>query len=123
MPTEFLIAFAVSFLAGAAGALGIGGGGILLLYLTVFVGTPQLQAQGINLLFFIPIAITAIVIHLKNNLVALRTVFIAVPFGLAGALGGLKLAEFLGNNALRLVFGITLAVFGICELFKKAPEK
>ena len=123
MSTEFFIAFAVSFFAGAAGALGIGGGGILLLYLTVFAGTPQLQAQGINLLFFIPIAITAIVIHFKNKLIDLRTVFIAIPFGLVGAFGGSKLAEFMGNDLLRRVFGITLAVFGVWELFKKAPDK
>ena len=123
MPTEFLLAFAVSFLAGAAGALGIGGGAVLLLYLTLFASLPQLQAQGINLLFFIPIAFTAIVIHFKNGLIDRRAVLFAVPFGLAGAFLGLKLAEFIGNDLLRRIFGILLGVVGLWELFKKQKNK
>ena len=53
----------IGFLAGFAGGLGVGGGGILLLYLTAFTETSQLSAQGINLLFFLPVAFSALFAH------------------------------------------------------------
>ncbi len=47
----------LSMLAGALTGLltgaGIGGGSLLLLYMTVFQKVPQLEAQGINLLYFL----------------------------------------------------------------------
>ena len=49
-------ALAAGFAAGALGAMGLGGGSVLILYLTLCAGLPQLQAQGINLTFFLPCA-------------------------------------------------------------------
>ena len=45
-----------AFFAAVLGSLGMGGGGVLLIYLTVFQNMAQLDAQGMNLLFFLPIA-------------------------------------------------------------------
>ena len=45
---------------GIIGAMGLGGGAVLIIYLSVFTDMPQLEAQGINLIFFIPIAIAAL---------------------------------------------------------------
>ena len=38
---------------GILGSMGLGGGGILIIYLSLFTATEQLKAQGINLIFFI----------------------------------------------------------------------
>ena len=54
-------------ISGALGAMGFGGGGILILYLTLYRNLPQTASQGINLLFFIPSAVLAIIFHIKNN--------------------------------------------------------
>lgn len=52
---EIFWSIAISILAGAAGAMGIGGGSVFLLYLTAFAGLDQMKAQGINLVFLSPL--------------------------------------------------------------------
>ena len=54
-------------LSGIIGAMGIGGGGILIIYLTLFADMEQMAAQGINLLFFIPCAVVALIIHIRKG--------------------------------------------------------
>ena len=60
----------LSVLAGLATGIlsgfGIGGGSLLLLYLTLAAGMSQYQAGGINLLYFIACAPTALWSHVKN---------------------------------------------------------
>jgi uncharacterized membrane protein YfcA len=50
--------FAISALAGLAAGIisawGIGGGSLLIIYMTVFAGLSQQTAQGVNLLYFLP---------------------------------------------------------------------
>ena len=41
---------------GVLSGFGVGGGSLLLVWLTAFSGLPQEQAQGINLLYFLPAA-------------------------------------------------------------------
>jgi len=117
--SAFFLPLIVSVLSGAAGALGIGGGGVFLLYLMVFANVEQLKAQGMNLIFFLPIALTAIFIHLKNRLIDRYAVLVTVPFGLLGAWLGIKTASLLEGDTLRLLFGLILAAVGFHELFKK----
>ena len=59
---------AAAFLTGIFASLGLGGGMILILYMTIFAGYTQLDAQGINLIFFIPIALLSLIIHTKSKL-------------------------------------------------------
>ena len=59
----------MAFLTGIFASMGLGGGMVLIVYLTVFAGFSQIAAQGINLVFFIPIAIISLVLHTKNKLV------------------------------------------------------
>ena len=54
-PVSLLIGSVLGFLAG----LGIGGGSLLILWLTVVLGTDPQTARSINLLFFLPAAIIA----------------------------------------------------------------
>ena len=58
----------VSLTSGLLGSLGMGAGAVLLLYLRVFGGAGQFEAQGINLIFFLPIAALSIVLHARNGL-------------------------------------------------------
>ncbi|MDD5923746.1 MAG: sulfite exporter TauE/SafE family protein [Clostridia bacterium] len=105
---------------GILGAMGMGGGGILMIYLTVFAGLEQSLAQGINLLFFIPSAIIAILIYTKKKMIDYRT---AIPFaisGVAGALLGSFISGLLRNEILSVIFGVFLIVVGLRELFTRA---
>ena len=111
----------VGFLAGAFGAMGVGGGGILLLYLTAFAGADQLAAQGINLIFFIPAA-GAIFIHLKNGYVKWRSALVSVLFGIPGVFLGSFIAGSIDKSLLRTVFALFLLVLGGRELFARGEK-
>ena len=71
----------MAFLTGIFASMGLGGGMVLIVYLTVFAGFSQLAAQGINLVFFIPIAIISLVLHTKNKLVEWKKAVPAVLWG------------------------------------------
>ncbi|MBR6533152.1 MAG: TSUP family transporter [Clostridia bacterium] len=104
---------------GILGSMGLGGGGILIIYLALFTDTKQLTAQGINLLFFIPIGILSIIIYsIKKQIKWKPTLKIAV-FGIIGAIIGILLADVLGGDITRKIFGGLLILMGISELFKK----
>lgn len=109
----------IGFFAGAAGGIGVGGGGILLLYLTAFAGTDQLAAQGINLLFFLPTAAFALIMHIKNGFVKWKSTAAAVLFGIPGVFLGSYIAGSIDKNLLRGAFALLLLWIGLRELFKK----
>ena len=69
---------------GILGAMGFGGGGILILYLTMYKDMPQVVSQGINLLFFIPSAAFAVVMHIKNKLIDKKAALVYIAYGLIG---------------------------------------
>ena len=81
------MAWPISLLAGAVtgvlSGFGIGGGTLLLIYMTAFAGVPQNLAQGVNLLYFLPTAATALPAHIKNGYIDRQTVWPAVLAGLA----------------------------------------
>ena len=62
-------------LSGIVGGMGMGGGTLLIPVLTIFFKFNQQNAQGINLLVFIPMSIVAVIIHMKNNLILLVCYF------------------------------------------------
>ena len=113
-------------LAGTAGSLGLGGGSVLLLYLTLMAGVEQLTAQGINLIFFLPVAVLALFLHRKNGYIEWKSAIPCALFGLAGAVAGSLVAGMLEAGILRKIFGGVLVLIGLRELFykkKKEDEK
>lgn len=109
------------FLAGLIGGLGLGGGGVLVMFLTVFAGVSQLKSQGVNLIFFIPVGLAALLLHIRHHLVDFRTALPAVLLGLAGSLAGSLLARRMGADTVRRIFGTLLAGLGLWEAF--APHR
>ncbi len=91
-------------LSGMAGSMGLGGGTVLLLYLTLFAGVDQLTAQGINLIFFLPIAVLALVLHGRNGLIAWKDAIAIALLGLAGAAAGTILSGWIDGDVLQKDF-------------------
>lgn len=116
---EYVIASSAGFLAGTAGAMGLGGGSILLLYLTLFANVGQMKAQGINLIFFIPCALAALWLHHKEGRIQWRMVLPAASYGIIGAAAGYWLAGFIGGEWLGKVFGVFLLALGVRELLHR----
>ena len=107
------------FITGILSGFGVGGGTLLLIWLTAFMDVPQTQAQGINLVYFLPCAAAALYSHFKNGLV---TKSVLIPAAIAGCICA-PLFAFLATAAeeslLRRAFGVFLLIIGISELFKK----
>lgn len=106
-------------LSGFAGSLGVGGGGILIVFLTAFFGFAQRKAQGINLLFFLPIAIVSTFIYIKQGLVKIKPLLPFIALGLFGAGVGVFLSEIISGDILSKIFGAGLITLGIREFFSK----
>ena len=120
---NIFIASIAGFASAIIGAMGMGGGGVLLLYLTFFVGIEHLRAQGINLAFFVPIAIVSLVIHTKNKLVDWKIVLYGVSTGAVGVFIGSYFAQMIGSNILSKIFGGMIVIIGARELFFKKYKK
>ena len=101
---------------GILGAMGFGGGGILILYLTLYKDLPQATSQGINLLFFIPSAVLAIIFHIKNKLIDKKAALTYIAYGLIGVALGYLLLNRLDDKALRTIFAVMLISVGAKEL-------
>ena len=56
-----------SFLIALLTGMGVGSGGIFVVYLTLLHGVEQLAAQGLNLYFFIFSTAAASIIHLRSK--------------------------------------------------------
>ena len=117
-----MISFLAAFISSVCAALGLGGGTVLLLYLTLFTEISQIQAQGINLLVFLPVALLSLWFHHRNGYVQWKSAARCVLTGIPGAIIGCILSGWLEVRILRLLFGLFLLVMGVRELFSKAKK-
>ena len=109
--------------AGFLGAMGFGGGGILILYLTMALDIKQISAQGINLIFFIPSAIIGLIIHIKHHLIKFKQIIPILISAVPGVALGLYLTTVISNETLSKIFGVILVIMGLKELFTKNKNK
>ena len=97
--------------------LGVGGGGLLVIYLVFVLGTDQLQAQGINLVFYLFASAAALVIHCRKRQIDWKSAAICAAFGIVGSLVGVKLAAVIDPLWIRKAFGVFLLLSGVWGLF------
>lgn len=117
-----IYALLAGLLSGIIGSMGLGGGAVLIIYLTLFTKTNQLKAGGINLLFFIPIAIIAVIIYTKRKQIKWKAVLKISSVGVLGAVVGWFLADYLGGDILGKIFGLLLVLLGVREIFSKKTK-
>ena len=89
-----IAALLAGLFSGILGAMGLGGGAVLIIYLTLFTETDQLTAQGINLLFFIPCALLAVTIYAFKRKIKWRITLRIAAWGILGTALGLSLTSF-----------------------------
>lgn len=112
-----MIAALAGLVCGVLSGLGIGGGTLLMVYMTAIQGIEQTTAQGINLLYFMPTAVCALFLHAKNRLLHLKTILPAAITGCICAIGAALLATAIDTELLRRLFGGFLLLVGLNELF------
>lgn len=115
LPVMLIVGTVLGFLSG----LGIGGGSLLILWLTMVLNIDPITARGINLLFFIPSALVACLFRVKQGALKLRPILPAVIAGCVAAALCSFLSTRLDVELLKKLFGIVLLAAGIRELFYK----
>ena len=123
MMTAWLLPLLAGTVTGVLSAFGIGGGSLLLIYLTAFASLYQHQAQGINLLYFLPAAAAALPSHQKNGLLEKKVILPAVLAGLVAAGLAAWVSNGLETGLLRKLFGLFLLYVGLTQLFRKDRQK
>lgn len=112
---EYVLYVLAGIVSGVVAGMGMGGGTLLIPVLIIFFNIAQQQAQGINLLAFIPCAIVSLIIHIKNKLVNFK---IGLPILLTGVVSSI-LASILAVNTnsklLQILFGVFLLVVGVAQ--------
>lgn len=123
----WFFAFLCGLGCGIVSAWGVGGGTILLLMMTLFLGVDIRMAQGINLLFFLPTAASALYCHWKNGYLHRPTLKTAIPWATVAAVLGAWISTSVDVKILRRPFGAYLIFSGILLLWpkkdKNGPEK
>ena len=112
---NIIASFAIAILSG----LGVGSGGLLVIWLTEFMGYIQTQARSLNLLFFLFSASAALFLHLRQGRLNFRLVALISCAGIAGAIFGTYLGANISSDVIRRIFGGMLILSGIYSLFKK----
>ena len=100
---------------GILGGMGMGGGTLFIPLLTLVLGISQQNAQGINLIAFLPMSIFALVLHFKNKLVRWKTALLLSSAGLLSAIASSFLANSVNPKKLSFWFGIFLIVMGVLD--------
>ena len=109
----------IGFLSGIISGMGIGGGTILIPALSIIYGIKQQTVQKINLIYFIPTAVIALITHVKQGNIDKRPLKPIIIFGFMGAAAGSLLAMGMKAIILRRCFGFFLLAMGVYEFFRK----
>ena len=111
-PVCVFVGSVLGFLAG----LGVGGGSLLILWLTSVLSIPYPQARIMNLLFFLPCALTASLFRLKKGTLSIKKILPAIVAGCISAVLLYRAGAALDMEWIKKGFGILLVITGVREL-------
>ena len=117
-----LLLFVIGAAAGVISGMGMGGGTLLIPALTLLMGIPQRQAQGVNMLSFLPAAAAALYIHKKEGRLELKSSLPIIAAGIVGALAGALAAGWLEEEWLKKAFGLFLTILSIIQYIGRSPK-
>jgi len=116
---SWLLPMLAGLATGVLSAWGVGGGTLLLLLMTLFLGVDHRAAQAINLLFFLPTAATGLFLHKRNGFLDSRVWRTALWPGILAAAAASWLSMGLDTDLLRKPFGLFLLYTGLSMLWKE----
>lgn len=118
-----LVGFLVGAATGVLSGCGVGGGTLLVLYLTAVAGLEQYQAGGVNLMYFLACATPALVSHARRGRVEWQGVVWCLVLGIPAAIAAGAVAGQLDVGLLRRLFGVLMLYVGIKEVFARKPNE
>ncbi len=123
MLESFPVVITVSTVLGFLAGIGVGGGSLLILWLTLVLGIPHPQARIINLLFFLPSAVVASLFRWKQGKLEIKKILPAIIAGCVAAAICSVLSKNLEMELLKRLFGGLLIITGIRELMYKTKKE
>lgn len=118
-----MIEILIGIVSGIIGGLGMGGGTVLILFLSLFMNVEQHIAQSTNVIFFVPTAIATIIVSIKNRNINLKIAWSICLWGMFGAFIGAYISMKLDVNLLRKCFGLFLIVIAIYQTYEYIKNK
>ncbi len=117
-----VVILTIGSLLGFLSGLGVGGGSLLMLWLTLVLGMEHSVARNINLLFFIPSAVIASLFRWKQGALDLKKILPAIAAGCISAGCFSFISRNIDISVIKKLFGVLLLATGLRELFYK-PRK
>ena len=118
IPVAIIIGIFLGFLAG----LGVGGGSLLILWLTLVLGIDAETARAINLMFFITAAGSVSFFRWRQGVLQIRVIIPAMISGCIAAMAFSVLSQWIDQTLVKRLFGSLLLITGFRELFYR-PRK
>ena len=112
VPVSIIVGTILGFLSG----LGVGGGSLLILWLTLVLEMDPLSARSINLLFFLPAALISSAVRIKQGHLKVKMLLPAILAGCISAVVFSIISTMLDVQVLKKLFGIILLAAGLREL-------
>ena len=108
----------VSFLAAILAGMGVGSGGIMVVWFTLAASLSQLDAQLLNLIFFVASSVAALFVNLLKKRLMTGVVLPLALGGCVFAVGCALIARDLEPTVLRKAFGVLMiAMSGLSAFF------
>ncbi len=120
---EFFWYIVAGVLAGILGGMGMGGGTLLIPLLSIFYAVSQHVAQAVNLISFIPMAVVALIIHIKKKMVNFDKILFFIIPGVATCIAGCFLAKAMSGDLLKRFFGGFLLALSVFQFFVEIRKK
>ena len=114
---------AVSLFIAILSGLGVGSGGLFVIWLTMVEGVGSVEARGMNLLFFVFSATSALIFHLIRKRIAIKLVFFLSLFGAIGTVVGSCIGNMIDPTLLKRIFGGMLILSGLYALMGKKQKQ
>ncbi len=114
----FILELIAGVIGGVVAGMGMGGGTLTIPILTIFLKFEQIQAQGINLIAFLPMSVIALIIHVKNHLVDFKNTWLLAVVGVFLSVAGAVIANNISNEILRKCFALFLIGLGVFQFIE-----
>ncbi|MBR2024251.1 MAG: TSUP family transporter [Clostridia bacterium] len=121
-----LINAIVGFLVALLMGMGVGGGGLFVIFLTLCLNYAQINAQGTNLMFFIIAILASFIVHVRKRKLFKRQILIMAVMGSLGSVIFSNLVNYVDPQIPRKMLGGLLVVGGvvsICNSFVSKKKK
>ena len=114
MVVNIVVGFLVALLMG----MGVGGGGLFVIFLTLCLNFGQINAQGTNLMFFIIAIIASFLVHIRKRKLNINQIFIMTVIGSIGSVIFSNLVNYVNPEIPRKMLGGLLIIGGVYSIYK-----